>query len=235
MLNADVPLVDARRLEVERGRIERQRRVRIAAADGQILQPPPVEPRVQHARRVGDHVEDHVALRPVVEDPEAAAEDRLAFAGQVVDRADARRHPEGVAVLELVVDPLARLEGAVEAIRAGREPADEALFDGVGQRRRHALRRSSVGSIPRRTQPAPGAPPTHTGVIELRGRASIELVGQEIRGLQRRVPLRRHVVEPHAVVEREPARWASSCPARTTRCSCSAIREARTSRPAGRS
>ena len=27
-----------------------------------------------------------------------------------------------------------------------------------------ALCRSSVGSIPRRTQPAPGAPPTHTGV-----------------------------------------------------------------------
>ena len=63
----------------------------------------------------------------------------------------------------------------------------------------------SVGSIPRRTQPAPGAPPTHTGVIELRAAFAIELVGQEIRRLQRRVPLRRHVVEAHAVVERQTA------------------------------
>ena len=38
--------------------------------------------------------------------------------------------------------------------------------------------------------------------IELRAGALIELVGQEVRGLQRRVPLRRQVVEPEAVVER---------------------------------
>ena len=80
------------------------------AAGGQVLQPAPLDRGVQHARRVGDHVEHHVALRPVVEDPEAAAEDRRALAGQVVDDADARRHPEGVAVLQLVVDALAGLE-----------------------------------------------------------------------------------------------------------------------------
>ena len=96
---------------------------------------------VQHARRVGDHVEHHVALRAVVEDPEAAADDRLALPRQVVDGADARRDPERVAVLQLVVDALAGLERAVEPVRARREPADEPLLDGVGQRRRHALRR----------------------------------------------------------------------------------------------
>ena len=169
VLHTEVPLVDPRRLEAERGRIERQRRVRIVAARrGQILQPPEVESRVQHARRVGDHVEDHVALRPVVEDPEAAADDGLSFTRQVVDRADARRDAEGVAVLELIVDPLAGLEAAVEPIRAGREPADEALFNGIGHRR------DRIAGDQRRVHPAAHAAGARRAAdahrrIELRG------------------------------------------------------------------
>ena len=189
-----------------RGRIERQRRVRIAATRrGQILQPPEVESRVQHARRVGDHVEDLVALRPVVEDPGAAAHNRLSFTRQVVDRADARRGAEGVAVLELIVDPLAGLVAAVEPIRARREPADEALFNGVGQRR------GRIGADQRRVHPAAHAAGARRAadahrVIELRGIGLIELVRQEIRCLQRRVPLRCQIVEPHPVIERETVR-----------------------------
>ena len=117
-----------------------ERRVGIATGRRQILQLPPGQRGVQHARRVGDHVEHHVPLRAVVEDPEAAADDRLAFPRQVVDRADARRDPEGVAILQLVVDALAGLERAVEPIRAGREPADEPRIDRVGQCRRGARR-----------------------------------------------------------------------------------------------
>ena len=171
-------------------------------AERQILQPPPLERRVQHARRVGNHVEDHVALRPVVEDPEAAADDRLSFSGQVIHRADARRDPERVPALKLVVDSVARLEAAVEAIRAGREPADEALFDRIAQRRRHTL------ADERRVHPtahaarARGPADAHRRK-ELRGRIRIEPVRQEIRRLQRRVPLRRQCIQPHAVVERQ--------------------------------
>ena len=205
MLNTGVPLIHARRLEVVGGRIERQRRKRIAACRGQLLQLSPVHASVQHSRGVGDHVKDRVPLRPVVEDPEPTTDDGPSSSGQVVHRADARRDPEGRAGLETVADPVARLEGAVEAIRAGREPADEAFFDGVRQRRCHAL------GDERRIHPAPHATRTRRPADahrskELRRPVSIELFWQEIRGLERRVPLRHHVIEPHAVIEREPAR-----------------------------
>ena len=72
---------------------------------------------------------------------------------------------------------------------------------------------ASVGATPcgdeRRIHPAPRAARARRAAdahrrIELRGRVAIELVRQEVRGLQRRVPLRRQVVEAHAVVERQP-------------------------------
>ena len=76
----------------------------------------------------------------------------------------------------------------------------------------HRVRRASA---PRpRDEPRVHAAPVGAGAgvgadadrrVE-RGRlAGVELVGQEVRGLQRRVPLRRHVVEADAVVERQLA------------------------------
>ena len=117
----------------------------------------------KHARGVGDHVEHHVALRPVVEDAPTAAHDRRTLTREVVDGADARRELERTAVLQFVVDALARLERAVEAVGAWRQPADEAAFNGVAERRRHA------GLEQRRVHAAAGVAgaralaPTHTG------------------------------------------------------------------------
>ena len=76
--------------------------------------------------------------------------------------------------------------------------------DGVGQRRRHAR------GDERRVHPAPvGAGARRRADadrrVQLRGVRGVELVGQEVRGLQGRVPLRRQVVEADAVVERQPA------------------------------
>ena len=227
--------VTLRRLEVERGRVQRQRRVRIAAGAGadRSCSRPHCTDEFRTPGRVGDHVEHHVALRPVVEDAPAAADDRLALAGQVVDHADARRDPERVAVLQLVGDALAGLERAVEAVRARRQAADEALLDGVGQRRRHALRderrvhAAAVGADARRRRrcrPACRAAPRCCGRTRRAGSS------------------RPAASRPTAASGSRSARRSrasaccrpSSCPARRTRCSCSATREWRTSRPACR-
>ena len=75
--------VDARRLEVERGGFSESvgfgnpARRRLRSCNH-----PHWSVEFKHARRVGNHVEHHVALRPVKEDPQSAAEDRLAFAGR---------------------------------------------------------------------------------------------------------------------------------------------------------
>src|SRR5439155_6203653 len=116
----------------------------------------------------------HVALRPVLEDSEGAAHDGLPFSRQVVHRAHARRDPEGISVLELAVDPVARLEAAVEAIRAGGEQAYEALFNGIGQRRGRA------GGDERWVHPTAHATRARRAAdahrkIELRGVVEIEL------------------------------------------------------------
>ena len=195
--------VDLRRLEVERGRAQREGRIRVPARRREVLQPAPLERRAQHARRVGNHVEHHVALRPVVEDPPAAAEDGFGLAGEIVDESEAGRDLEAAAVLQLFVDALAGLERAVEPVRAGRQPADEPRVHGVGERRHDA------GADERRVHPPPVGARARRGADahrpeELRGCARVELIGQEVRRLEGRVPLRRHVVEADPVVERQP-------------------------------
>jgi hypothetical protein len=122
---------------------------------------------------------------------------------QVVDRADARRDPEGVPVLKLVGDPVARLEAAVEAIRAGREPADEALFDGIGQRRRHCADQARVHPASHAAR-ARRAADAHRRV-ELRGLAWIELVRQKFDACSVVSHCGVSYVEPHAVIERQMA------------------------------
>ena len=159
--------------------------------------------RLKHARGVVDLVEHHAALGAVVEDPEAAADDRLPLAREVVHDAEPGRHAEGVAALHRVVDPLAGLEGPVEPVRAGHEAPDEP----------DATVFASVGVVRRRQEPGPfragcaaraGIRADADGGVEPRGVGGVEPVGQEGGRLEGLVPLRRQVVEADAVVEREP-------------------------------
>ena len=228
VLDADVPGVDLGRLEVVDRRVQPRGRVGIARCRrAQVLERvPTADVEFEHAGGVGDHVEDHVALGPVVEDPGAAADDRLALARDVVGEAEAGRHPERVAVLQLVVDALAGLEGAVEPDVRQRGPGTRRPMkrpstvspgrgvhaDAVGARaRRGADARRDVegrGVGWRRTGRAGSSTPAGSCPTA----ASCSRSARRSRG--------------------SAARWPSSCPGRTTRCSCSSTPAARTWWPA---
>ena len=160
---------------------------------------PPLHGRLQQARSVVDRVEDDVALGAVVEDPEAAADDRPALARQVVDDAEPGRHLEDAPAVHRVVDALAGLVGPVEPLCVGRglnEPADEATLHRVGGVGRiHAdqvAARAGRGAV------------LADRVVQPRRVGGAPVVRDERGRLERLVPLRRHVVEADAVVDGEP-------------------------------
>ena len=196
-LHAAIPLVGGRQLRVVLEDDHERRALRGQAAAAQAL-----ELRVAHGgrrgeRRVADLREDRVAVRPIEEQPEAAAQHEALRAGNVVRRAEPRRVADRRPLVVVFRDAVAGLHDAVERIAGvGHELAD-------GQR---GVRTEQLPGdrIPRLTVGAgTGAGPDAPGHVE-RGRgARRPPLGEEVRRLQVLVVLRPLIHEAQAVVERQ--------------------------------